>query len=250
MSRAPSNNNLFCVKRGIYLRFVKRILDLLIAVIGIAVLSPVFIILIISGAVGMRGNPFFVQPRPGKKDSYTGREKIFHLIKFRTMSSKKDKNGKLLPDADRLNPYGRFLRKTSLDELPQLLNVVCGTYSLVGPRPMLVRDMVFMSEEVRQRHTVSPGITGLAQANGRNSISWEEKFRYDLEYVRSGVTFAGDFKIILKTIVQVFKPGDVNREGTQSDMDYGDWLLMNGKVTKEEYDLKQREAEALLKEVN
>lgn len=250
MSKGPLNNDPFCGESGIYARFVKRILDLLIALTGIAVLSPLFIILIISGAVGMCGNPFFVQPRPGKKDSSTGRERIFNLIKFRTMSNKKDKNGHLLPDTDRLNQYGRFLRKTSLDELPQLFNVVSGTYSLVGPRPMLVRDMVFMSDEVRQRHSVSPGITGLAQVNGRNSISWEEKFTFDLEYVRSGVTISGDFKILLKTIVQVFKPGDVNRVGTESDMDYGDWLLLNGKVTKEEYDQKQREAEAILKEVN
>lgn len=236
-----------CGKRGTYSLFVKRILDFCIAVLGIAVLSPVFVILIITGAFAMSGNPFFVQPRPGIIDRRTGREKIFHLIKFRTMNNKTDSNGKLLPDAERLNSYGKFLRKTSLDELPQLFNVICGTYALVGPRPMLVRDMVFMSDEVRQRHTVSPGITGLAQVNGRNSISWEEKFRFDLEYINSDITFWGDLKILSKTLIQVFKPNDVNREGTVSDLDYGDWLLMNGKITEDEYQIKQIEALDILK---
>lgn len=234
---------------GLYARFIKRALDFCIAVTGVIVLSPVFLILIIAGAVAMRGNPFFVQPRPGKKDSRTGKERIFFLIKFRTMNNKKDKNGKLLPDSERLNDYGRFLRKTSLDELPQLFNVIGGAYALVGPRPMLVRDLVFMSDEVRQRHTVLPGITGLAQVNGRNSISWEEKFRFDLQYVRSGVTLSGDIKILLMTFAQVFKPGDVNREGTSSDMDYGDWLLMKHEITREEYDRRQKEAAAILSEV-
>ena len=225
---------------GVYPRYIKRILDILFAAFALVLLSPVFLLLCIIGSFAMKGNPFFVQPRPGKKSADTGQERIFKLIKFRTMSKKKDKNGKLLPDAERLNTYGRFLRKTSLDELPQLLNVVTGSYSLVGPRPMLVRDMVFMTDEIRRRHTVYPGITGWAQVNGRNSISWEQKFQYDLQYIDKGITFGGDVKIIFLTIAQVFKPNEVVRAGTASDVDYGDWLLERGKVTQEEYDKKQQ----------
>ena len=235
-------------RSGIYARCLKRIIDFLSALILLIILSPVFLILTLTGLVAMKGNPFFVQPRPGKKDPSTGKEKIFMLIKFRSMSNAKDKNGKLLPDSDRLNAYGRFLRKTSLDELPQLFNVFCGQYSLVGPRPMLVRDMVFMSDEVRQRHTVYPGISGLAQINGRNSISWEEKFRFDLKYVSDGITFIKDLKILMHTVLQVFKSSENVREGTATDIDYGDWLLETGKVTQEEYDKKQEEAMAILRE--
>lgn len=231
---------------GIYARGGKRVLDCISSLIAITVLSPVFVLLIIIGACAMHGNPFFIQPRPGKKDKITGQESIFYLVKFRTMSNQRDANGKLLPDAVRLNTYGRILRKTSLDELPQLFNVITGSYSLVGPRPMLVRDMVFMSENVRRRHNVYPGITGLAQVNGRNSISWEEKFKYDLQYVDGGITLLGDIKILLKTVLQVFKAKEVVREGTATDMDYGDWLLQEGKITVEEYNAKQEEALNLL----
>lgn len=237
------------LRGGVYARGGKRVLDCFSSVIAITVLSPVFLLLIIVGACAMHGNPFFIQPRPGKKDKSTGQERIFYLVKFRTMSNQRDANGKLLPDADRLNGYGRFLRKTSLDELPQLFNVINGTYSLVGPRPMLVRDMVFMSANVRRRHDVYPGITGLAQVNGRNSISWEEKFEYDLQYVDSGITLLGDIKILLRTVLQVFKAKEVVREGTATDMDYGDWLLQEGKITVEEYNAKQEEALALLRTV-
>ncbi len=232
---------------GVYARFGKRVFDCTSALLVLVVLSPVFLLLTIIGAVAMRGNPFFTQLRPGRKDPKTGQEVIFRLIKFRTMTNQKDKNGKLLPDKDRLNAYGRILRKSSLDELPQLLNILGGSYSLVGPRAMLVRDMVFMSEEVRRRHLVYPGITGLAQASGRNSISWEEKFRYDLQYIDSGITFFGDIKILLKTVMQVFKTGDVVRAGTVSDMDYGDWLLQEGVITEETYRQKQEEALVLLR---
>ena len=171
---------------------------------------------------------------------------------FCTAASRKDldKDGRLLPDAVRLNAYGRFLRKTSLDELPQLLNVINGTHVFVGPRPMLVRDMVFMSPQVRRRHTVWPGITGWAQVHGRNSISWEEKFVYDLAYIDRGITFKGDLQILFMTVAQVFRHSDVNRKGTASDLDYGDWLLAEGRVTQEEYDKKQREALELLRGVS
>lgn len=231
---------------GLYARYGKKVFDWVSSLVILAVISPVFLILMLAGAIAMRGNPFFVQLRPGRKNPKTGQETIFHLIKFRTMSNKTDKDGNLLPDEQRLNTYGRILRKTSLDELPQLLNILSGTYSLVGPRAMLVRDMVFMSEEVRRRHTVYPGITGLAQVNGRNSISWEEKFRFDLQYVDNGVTFRGDIKILFKTIAQVFKTDDVVRAGTVSDIDYGDWLLQEGKIHVDVYRQKQNEALEIL----
>lgn len=193
----------------------------------------------------MKGNPFFFQPRPGLIDKKTGKEKIIKLIKFRTMSNAKDKDGNLLPDNVRLNSYGRFLRSTSLDELPSLLNIASGNLSIVGPRPQLVRDMVFMSKEQRRRHSVRPGLTGLAQVNGRNNITWEQKFEYDLQYI-GDITFWNDVKIIIKTVEKVLKRSDVVREGTDSDMDFGDWLLQNGSISRSEYDQKQGYAIELL----
>lgn len=193
----------------------------------------------------MKGNPIFVQPRPGKKKK-NGQERIFYLLKLRTMSNAKDKDGNLLPDEVRLNKYGKFLRSTSMDELPSLINILKGDLSIVGPRPQLVRDMTFMSNEQRNRHNVRPGLTGLAQVNGRNNITWEQKFEYDLTYIKK-ITLFGDLKILFQTVIKVLKRADVNREGTESDMDFGDWLLMLNKVTKEEYDIKQKEAKQILK---
>ena len=191
------------------------------------------------GAIFMRGNPFFTQLRPGKD------EKIFKLIKFRTMDNRKDKDGNLLPDEVRLNKYGRILRSTSLDELPELINILKGDMAIVGPRPLLVRDMVFMSDEVRKRHIVRQGLTGLAQINGRNNITWEQKFEYDLEYIKK-ITFLGDIKIILATITKVFKREDTVREGTESDIDYGDWLLENGLIKNDIYLLNQEETNKII----
>ena len=187
----------------------------------------------------MKGNPFFVQVRPGKKKR-DGNEKLFKLIKFRTMSNKKDSSGNLLPDEQRLNGYGKFLRSTSLDEIPELFNIFIGDMSIIGPRPQLVRDMVFMSEQQRHRHDIRPGLSGLAQVNGRNNISWEQKLDYDLQYLNK-ITLFGDIGLIFKTVFKVFKRADIDREGTASDIDFGDWLLQDGKVTKEEYDEKQKE---------
>ena len=152
----------------------------------------------------------------------------------------------MLSDAERLNGYGRFLRKTSLDELGELVNIVKGDMAIVGPRPQLVRDMVFMTDEQRRRHDVRPGLTGLAQVNGRNNITWEQKFEYDLQYIDKGITFLGDLKIILQTVGKVLKRSDTVREGTVSDMDYGDWLMLEGKVDQAAYDEKQKEARELL----
>lgn len=223
-----------------YQKFFKRLFDFIGAMVAIIVLSPLFLVLIIVGTVEMKGNPFFVQPRPGKG------EKIFNLIKFRSMTSETDSNGKLLPDEVRLTKYGKFLRATSLDELPELINIIKGEMSFVGPRPQLVRDMVFMTQKQRMRHSVIPGLTGLAQINGRNNISWEDKFRFDLEYIEEGITFVNDLKIVFYTVFKAFIRADIVREGTASDLDFGDYLLSKGDITEEEYTLHQKEAKELL----
>ena len=228
-----------------YAKFWKRFFDFTLSLLALIVLSPILLILTVLGAIAMRGNPFFVQPRPGKKGK-DGREKIFYLIKLRSMSNKRGTNGELLPDDQRLGHYGAFLRSTYLDELPSLVNIVLGQLSIVGPRPFLVRDCVFLTDEQRRRHDVRPGLTGLAQVNGRNNITWEQKFEYDLLYIDQGITFKGDLMIILKTVAKVLKRSDVVREGTVSDMDYGDWLMMEGKVDQAAYDEKQKEARELL----
>ena len=188
-----------------YAKCFKRLLDFLLSFIALVVLSPVILILIILGAIKMRGNPFFTQRRPGKN------EKIFKLIKFRTMTNKKDENGNLLPDNQRLTKYGRILRSTSLDELPELLNILVGHMSIVGPRPLLVRYLPLYNEEQKHRHDVRPGLTGWAQVNGRNTLSWEDKFRYDVDYVNR-ISFALDVKIIFMTVKKVFC-----REGISSE---------------------------------
>lgn len=228
-----------------YAKCFKRIIDFVLSLIAIIVLSPVIFILILVGSIAMQGNPFFTQLRPGRKNKY-GEEKIFRLIKFRTMNNRKDKDGNLLPDDVRLNKYGRILRSTSLDELPELFNILVGDMSIVGPRPQLVRDMTFMSIEQRRRHDVRPGLTGYAQVNGRNNITWEQKFEYDIEYIDNGITLVNDIKIIFQTVGKVLKRSDTVREGTKSDIDFGDWLLLEGKVGREEYEQKQVEAKRLI----
>ena len=229
-----------------YAKFFKRLIDFILSAAALIVLSPVLLILTVVGAIAMKGNPFFLQPRPGKKGK-DGKEKIFKLIKFRTMSNAKDKDGNLLPDDQRLGKYGAWLRSTSLDELPELANIAVGHLGICGPRPFLVRDCVFMTEEQRRRHDVRPGLTGLAQVNGRNNITWEQKIEYDLQYIDNGITFIGDMKIIFQTVGKVLKRSDTVREGTVSDMDFGDWLMLEGKVDQETYDAKQAEAKDLLK---
>ena len=194
-----------------YRKYGKRVLDIILSLMALIVLSPVLLLLVIVGAVMMKGNPFFTQPRPGRIDPKTGEEKIFNLIKLRTMTNERDKNGDLLPDDKRLNSYGKWLRSTSCDELFELINILKGDMSIVGPRPLLVKYLPLYSEEQRHRHDVRPGLTGYAQVNGRNAISWEEKFRLDVEYVNN-ITFMGDVRIILGTVEAVLK-----RDGISSD---------------------------------
>lgn len=191
----------------IYKNYFKRLLDIFCSLSAILVFSWLYIILIILGAVAMKGNPFFTQQRPGKN------EKIFRLIKFRTMDNKKDKEGNLLPDNERLNGYGRFLRRTSLDELPEAFNILKGDMSVVGPRPLLVKYLPLYNDEQRHRHDVRPGLSGLAQINGRNGLSWEEKFKLDVYYTEK-VSFKLDLKIVALTVWKAFVKGEgINQEG-------------------------------------
>ena len=169
------------------------------------------------------------------------------MIKLRTMTNEKDEEGNLLPDEIRLVPYGKWLRSTSLDELFELVNILKGDMAIIGPRPQLVRDMVFMTAEQRRRHTVRPGLSGLAQVRGRNAISWDGKLSTDLEYI-SHITFLGDMKIVLETVKSVVKKTGVTMEGMETAMDFGDVLLMEGRVSKEEYEARQAEAKKLIEE--
>ena len=202
------------VSNGIYARYIKRLMDFFLSLCAVIVLSPILLVLTVVGAVEMKGNPFFVQERPGKN------EKIFKLIKFRTMTCEKDKEGKLLPDEQRITGYGNFLRHTSLDELPELFNILKGDMSIIGPRPLLPEYLPYYTEAERHRHDVRPGLSGLAQINGRNAVTWEEKFSWDLKYV-GDITFLGDIKIILLTVKKAFikvEGVELNYEGNLADI--------------------------------
>ena len=188
-----------------YRNFFKRIFDFLLSLTAFLLLFPVLLLLVAAGTVKMGGNPFFVQERPGKDG------KIFKLVKFKSMNNKKDENGNLLPDETRLTSYGKFIRNTSLDELPELINILKGDMAIVGPRPLLVRYFPRYNKTQARRHEVRPGLTGLAQVNGRNAISWEEKFNYDVEYV-DNVSFLLDFKIICKTVLKIIKKDGISSE--------------------------------------
>ena len=188
-----------------YARYFKRVIDFILSLCALIAISPLLLILIVLGAVFMRGNPFFTQERPGKN------EKIFKLIKFRSMDNRKGKNGELLSDDVRLNKYGRILRATSLDELPELINILKGDMSIIGPRPLLVQYLPRYNAEQKHRHDVRPGLTGYAQAHGRNAVSWEDKFAMDVWYTQH-ITFMGDVKIILDTVMAVLKRSGINSE--------------------------------------
>ena len=210
-------------KQGIYARYIKRILDVLLSGCALVVLSPVLLIVAVLVRTKLGSPVIFCQERPGKD------EKIFKMYKFRSMTDARDENGELLPDEVRLTKFGRALRSTSLDELPELWNIFKGDMSIVGPRPQLVRDMVFMTPEQRLRHTVMPGLTGLAQVSGRNAISWEDKLAADLRYIRQ-ITFLGDVKIVLLTVRKVFFREDISADGMDTAEDLGDYLLRTAQV--------------------
>ena len=201
--KEPETSVSVTISNGIYAKYIKRLLDFILSLCAIIVLSPILLVLTVVGAIVMKGNPFFVQERPGKISPKTGEEKIFKLIKFRTMTCEKDKDGKLLPDEERLTKYGNFIRKTSLDELPELFNILKGDMAIIGPRPLLVEYLPYYSESERHRHDVRPGLSGLAQINGRNAVTWEEKFSWDLKYV-GNITFFEDIKIVLLTVKKAF----------------------------------------------
>ncbi len=222
-----------------YAKYIKRPLDFILSFCAICVLCPILLVLIIVGLINMKGNPFFTQLRPGKD------ERIFRLIKFRTMTNEKDNAGNLLSDDIRLTKYGKFLRSTSLDELPELINILKGDMSIVGPRPQLVRDMVFMTDAQRFRHTVRPGLTGLAQSNGRNAISWENKLGFDLQYIEN-ITLIGDIKIILNTVISVFKREGITEEDSASSTDLGDYLLSVNAIDENIYNEGQQKAIELI----
>jgi len=232
-------------KRGLYERYLKRPLDLVLASCAAVVLSPVIGITAVLVKSRIGSPVLFFQERPGLIDPKTGKERIFRLYKFRSMTNERDANGDLLPDEDRMTKFGKTLRSTSLDELPELINIIKGDMSLIGPRPQLVRDMVFMTPEERRRHTVRPGLSGLAQVRGRNSLSWEGRLAADLEYV-DNITFAGDVSIIAQTVLKVFKREGISEEGISTSTDLGDYLLASGRVSREEYDRLQAEAKDIL----
>lgn len=192
----------FTVSSGIYVKYIKRPMDFILSLCAIIVLSPVLLVLTVVGAIIMMGNPFFVQERPGKN------EKIFKLIKFRTMTCETDENENPLPDEIRLTKYGKFLRSTSLDELPELINILKGDMSVIGPRPLLVTYLPWYTEKEKHRHDVRPGLSGLAQVNGRNFIDWDMRLELDVQYVEN-ITFKGDVRIIFKTVLKFLKKQDI-----------------------------------------
>ena len=236
-------------KRSFYEKYVKRALDIVCALAALLVFCWLYLLVAILVRIKLGKPVLFHQLRPGMVDPKTGRERIFRLCKFRTMTDERDENGDLLPDEIRLTRFGKLLRATSLDELPEAINILRGDMSVIGPRPQLVRDMVFMTDEQRLRHTAKPGLSGLAQVSGRNAIAWEEKLALDLQYVRK-ITFLGDLKLVWRTFRKVFVRADITQSDEEIDVaeDYGDALLASGKISRKEYDEKQLQAKALIEE--
>ena len=233
-------------KTRIYEKYIKRLIDIVCSLIALLVFWWLYLIVALLVKVKLGSPVLFTQPRPGMVDSKTGKETVFKMYKFRTMTDERDENGNLLPDEVRLTKFGKWLRSTSLDELPEVLNILKGDMSIIGPRPQLVRDMVFMTPEQRMRHTAKPGLSGLAQVNGRNAIKWEDKLNWDLKYIKK-VSFVEDVRIIFMTVQKAFiKQEGITEEDAATATDFGDYLLANGKVSQSEYDDKQKEAREIL----
>lgn len=228
-------------KPGFYEKYIKRCLDFILALLAIIVLSPVILVTALLVRVKLGSPVLFCQIRPGKDG------KLFRMYKFRSMTSETDENGKLLPDEVRLTSFGKKLRSTSLDELPELFNILKGDMSIVGPRPQLVRDMVFMTPEQNRRHEVRQGLTGLAQVRGRNAITWEDKLAYDIQYVEN-ISFRNDVKIVFETVKSVFAKEGISAEGMETAEDFGDYLLRTGKIEEDFYIKAQQKAQELIME--
>lgn len=225
-------------KMGFYEKYVKRPQDFCCALAALVVLSPVLAVTAYLVKKKLGSPVIFRQKRPGLNG------KIFEMWKFRTMTDARDADGNLLPDEVRLTDFGKKLRSTSLDELPELVNILKGDMSVVGPRPQLVKDMVFFDDEIFMRQNVRPGLTGLAQVSGRNAISWNEKFAYDLKYI-SDITFLNDIKIIINTVKKVVYKDDIVTEGFATSEDYGDWLLRLNKISLKDYNNKVSKAKQM-----
>lgn len=236
-------------KDGFYNKYIKRILDIICALAAMLVFCWLYAIVAILVRVKLGSPVVFKQVRPGVIDPKTGKERLFCLYKFRTMTDERDENGELLPDEDRITEFGKKLRASSLDELPEAWNILKGDMSVVGPRPQLVRDMVFMTPEQRTRHVVRPGLSGLAQTRGRNALLWENKLAADIEYV-DNINFLNDAKIVIDTVNQVFfrQKGLDNSQMDEVELtaDYGDYLLEHGMITQSEWEKLQIKAKELL----
>ena len=231
---------------GFYEKYIKRLLDIVLASLAMIVFFWLYLIIALLVKIKLGSPVVFKQPRPGLVDPRTGKERIFYLYKFRTMTDERDENGNLLPDDVRLTKFGAWLRKTSLDELLEVWNIVRGEMSIIGPRPQLVRDMVFMTQEQRMRHTARPGLSGLAQVKGRNAITWEKKLNWDLKYIEN-VSFCKDVKLVFETVkVALFKHDGITDGENATALDYGDALLKSGKISLQTYNIKQEEAKALM----
>ena len=233
-------------KKSFYEKYIKRVLDIICALLALLFTGWLFIIIAIVVRIKMGSPVLFKQPRPGMVDPKTGKEAIFDMYKFRSMTDERDADGNLLPDEKRLPKFGAWLRNTSLDELPETFNILKGDMSVIGPRPQLVRDMVFMSDEQRMRHTAKPGLSGLAQVRGRNAISWEEKLNLDLKYIEN-ISFINDFKLVFETIkTALIKQEGITDGENATALDYGDVLLKEGKISEQQYDTLRDYAQKLI----
>ena len=223
-----------------YYPFFKRVLDIICALAVFLFLWPLYAVIAILVKTKLGSPIYFKQVRPGKDG------KLFTMYKFRSMSNAKDKNGNLLPDGERLTKFGKWLRKTSLDEMPEAINILKGDMSVIGPRPLLVKDYVFFDDDVMKRQSIKPGLSGLAQVNGRNNITWKDKFTLDVSYIQN-INFWKDVAIVFNSFFKAFvKKDDIDREGFDTDEDYGDYLLRTGEISYKEYDQKILEAKELL----